>query len=166
MAKKHAKNAGLLIPDVLPNAQTPAASRWLPASIRPLFLPRLIRETASGRHIDPARREAAHKTFLAWANKLQAGTLHQLNESQVEADFTGHLLTALGYVPHAAAAPDATYSLFPKWNAPGIGTADAGPGASPRASHSPLRGATSPDRRRCRAEAVASAFQDPGADQG
>ena len=84
MAKKHAKNAGFLIPDVLPESPSPAVSRYLPASIRPLFLAKLIREAAGGMHIDASRREAAHKIFRDWAENLAAGKLHKLNEGQVE----------------------------------------------------------------------------------
>ena len=132
MAKKHAKNAQLLILDAL--AEVPAASRWLPTTIKPLFLAKLVHAAALGQHIvgNPevlARREAAREVYASWAKKLGASTLHKLTESEVEADFTGHLLRALGYLSHADVAADAPYFLSPKWHVPGQGTADVALGA-------------------------------------
>ncbi len=119
MTRKHAKNAGLLIPDAL----RPAASRDLPASVQVLLLPASVREAATGKHIDPALRAEAHAVFVRWAEKLALGQLHGLTETQVEADFTGRLLAALGYV--SAAGSTIEFTTLPKWAVPGVGAADA-----------------------------------------
>ena len=119
MAWKHAKNAGLLIPDAL----RPAAWRYLPASVQVLLLPALVRQVATGKHIDPIHRDAAHAVFVRWAEKLALGQLHGLTETQVEADFTGGLLAALGYV--SAAGSTTEFTMLPKWAVPGVGSADA-----------------------------------------
>ena len=118
MAKKHAKNAGLLIPDTL----RPAASRYVPASIQALLLPAFVRDAATGKHIDPAHRAAAHAVFVTWADKLASGQLHTLNEGQVEADFTGKLLAALGFVSHADSTDQ--FTMLAKYPVPGGLTAD------------------------------------------
>ena len=123
MAKKHASNAGFLIPDVYSQAPPPPP-RDLPFNIGTLLLPKLIREIATGRHIKDAHRSAAHLVFKKWIDNLNAGKLNALNESQVEGDFTGKLLSALGYQSQGDAAADGSFTMIPKWGVPNGGTAD------------------------------------------
>ena len=118
MARKHARNAGWLIPQAI----RPAVSRYLPASILPLFLPSKVREAATGRHIDRDRRDEAHGVFRAWAAKLRLGQLHGLNETSVHADFTNILLKALGYVSPGGSTTE--FTMYPEWHVPGIGHTD------------------------------------------
>ena len=72
MAKKHASNAGFLIPDVHSHAP-PAPPRDLPFNIGTLLLPKQIHEIARGEHINEAHRTAAHLAFKKWIDSLNAG---------------------------------------------------------------------------------------------
>ena len=123
MAKKHAKNAGFLIPHVASNGP-PSPPRDLPFNIATLLLPRLIEEIANGQHIHREQRAAAHQVFKKWLEKLHAGELNELNETQVEGDFTGHLLTSLGYRTQGGSETGGSFSMVPKWIIPGAGIAD------------------------------------------
>ena len=124
MAKKHAKNAGFLIPDVI-HSQAPAPPpRDLPFNIGTLLLPKLIREIASGKHIKEAHRASAHLAFKKWIDSLNAGKLNGLNETQIEGDFTGNLLTALGYQTQGDAGTDSAFNMIPKWSVDTGGIAD------------------------------------------
>lgn len=123
MAKKHARNAGFLIYDVVSLAPPPPP-RDLPFNIGTLLLPRLIQSIATGRHIDEAKLAAAYLVFKSWIDNLNAGKLNEFSETQVEGDFTGHLLTALGYKTQGNSPNEATFTMLPKWTVEGAGIAD------------------------------------------
>lgn len=123
VAKKHASNAGFLIPEVHSQAPPPPP-RDLPFHIGALLLPRLIREIAFGKHIQESQRASAHLPFKNRIDSLNAGKLNGLNETQVEGDFTGNLLAALGFRTQGNPLPDGSFTMIPKWTVPGGGIAD------------------------------------------
>ncbi len=124
MAKKHAKNAGFLILDVIHSQAPPPPPRDLPFNIGTLLLPGLIREIASGKHLNEAHRASAHLAFKKWIDSLNAGQLNALSETQIEGDFTGNLLTALGYQTRGDAGTNSLFTMIPKWSVPTGGIAD------------------------------------------
>jgi hypothetical protein len=71
-----------------------------------------------------ARRDEAHARFREWGERLRSGLLHSLTETQVEADFSGQLLVALGYTTAAGVPPGRPWSMTPKWAVPGGGIVD------------------------------------------
>ena len=123
MAKKHASNARLLFPEVCSQAPPPP-SRDLPFNIGTLLLPKVIREIATGKHINDAQRSAAFLAFKKWIDDLNAGKLNALTETQIEGDFTGNLLTSLGYRTQGDAASGDAFTMIPKWSVGGAGIAD------------------------------------------
>ncbi len=123
MAKKHASNAGFLLPEIYSQAPPPPP-RDLPFNIGTLLLPKLISEIAFGKHIKEAQRTAAHAALKKWSDSLNAGKLNALTESQVEGDFTGNLLASLGYRTQNNAGADGSFTMIPKWPLPGTGTPD------------------------------------------
>ena len=122
MAKKHASNAGFLIPDIYSQAPPPPP-RELPFNIGTLLLPKLIRTVALGQHIKADHRAAAHLAFKKWIDSLNAGNLNALTETQVEGDFTGNLLTALGYRTQGDKEHGA-FTMIPKGVIANAGIAD------------------------------------------
>ncbi len=123
MAKKHARNAGFLLPEVDSQAPPPPP-RDLPFNIGTLLLPKLIRNVATGKHIDDAQRLAAFVAFKKWIDDLNAGKLNALGETQVEGDFTGNLLTALGYRTQGDTSVGEAITMNPTWAVGSGGTAD------------------------------------------
>jgi len=122
MAKKHAKNAGFLIPEVV--SQAPPPPRRLPVTARTLILPRLIREAATGAHIKPEARDAAYQVFREWTEKLDTGILHKLTEVQVHGDFANALLACLGFATHAHPDDLGAFSIIPEYAVSGGKKAD------------------------------------------
>jgi hypothetical protein len=125
MARKSGKNQPALLPDLVDAPQAPRL-RPLPASVQALFLPALIDNAARNMQIGAydQRRADAHAVFLPWIDKLRAGLLRDLSETQVEQDFTTGLLAALGYATVGQVLPGQPWSMQPKWTFPGGGIAD------------------------------------------
>jgi hypothetical protein len=82
MAKKHASNAGFLIPEVNSHAPPPPPLQ-LPFNIGTLLLPKLIHEIARGKHINEAQRAAAHLAFKNWIKSLIADSRNPAGKSGV-----------------------------------------------------------------------------------
>jgi hypothetical protein len=144
MARKTRKH---VTPPLLPDlVETPhgvtARVRPLPASTQALFLPDLVEQAARNTQIDAyaERRDHAHGLFRTWIEKLEAGHLQSLNESQIEQDFTSLLLTSLGYTSHGQTLPGQPWSMEPKWSFPGCGNADVVLGAFQHDDSNKVRG--------------------------
>lgn len=77
--------------------------RPLPASTQAHFLPDLINQAAQNSQINAyaERRDQSHTRFRQWIDKLEAGHLHSLNESQIEQDFTSLPFPSPGRAVHA-----------------------------------------------------------------
>jgi hypothetical protein len=100
----------------------------LPAVVRALFLPDLVRQAAQAVSVDRDRRARAHERFKQWAAQLRAGILLRLREVQAQQAFLD-LWTSLGYESFDQVEPGAPWSIAHQWHIPGEGPVDAALGS-------------------------------------
>jgi hypothetical protein len=127
MAKKASRNpTPAFWRDIDQDTPGPGELRPLPASVQALFLPDLVKSAAQNVQINAysARREHARTVFLQWIEKLRAGQIRDLSETQVEQDFTTQFLSALDYLTMGQVLPGQPWTMQPKWGFPNGGIAD------------------------------------------
>jgi len=98
---------------------------------RALFIPRFLREAASGMPLKGEAQDKAHAIAIRWADLETAGHLPQYKETSIDAQFLDQLFgEGLGYQVKTT-SPEA-WELEHKFTVPGVGTADAALGEFPK----------------------------------
>ncbi len=97
---------------------------------RALFIPKLVRAEAAGKHLGGSAQDRAHAIAVHWADLESSGELAKHKETSIDTQFLDQLFgDGLGYLLKTRSPAD--YHLDHKYTVPGVGTADAALGEFP-----------------------------------